>query len=107
MARFRFHYCLTWLLLLGFAHWRLGLARTTLDEFLAIAMQLLCFPASIFAVAALALVRAGAQFWDTRLGITLGWALFFAAGYAQWFLFLPWLNRKVRNRKSKDIAGSS
>jgi hypothetical protein len=96
LARFRLHYGFLWLLLLGFSHWRVGMPRTGLDEMLAGITLLLSVPASFFVAALIAASRVAPQFWDSRAGITLGWGLFFGAGYLQWFVFLPWLVRKIR-----------
>jgi biotin transporter BioY len=108
LRRFRFHFVLAWVSILVMAHWRLGLPRTGLDEFLALATQALCFPGSLLAVALLAFTRIDPHFWDTRAGITVGWAIFFAAGYLQWFVFVPWLAGKLRKHsdpgKTTDVS---
>ena len=95
-SRFRFHYISVWVLLLAFSHWRVGLPRTGLDETLAALTLLLCVPGGLVVAALIAASGINPQFWDTRAGITLGWALFLISGYVQWFVFLPWLVRKIR-----------
>jgi hypothetical protein len=102
LRRFRLHFVIAWLLILVLAQWRLGAPRTGLDEFLAIATQALCFPASLLAVAVLAFVRADPHFWDTRAGILAGWFLFFTAGYLQWFAFVPWLVGRLKSRSRPE-----
>ena len=97
-TRLRFHYSVVWALLLLLAEWRLGDPRTAWDEALAAAMLALCFPGGLLVAVLIAATRVDPQFWDTRAGIAVGWACFFAAGYAQWFVLGPWVLRKARAR---------
>jgi len=108
IRRFHVHYAIVWLMMLVLAQWRLGYPRTGFDIFLAIAMQVLCFPMNIVVAIALAVVNPmthgalGPKFFDTPMGITVGWALFFLGGFVQWFVLLPWLIQKLRRRRAPD-----
>jgi hypothetical protein len=105
IRKFQVHYVIVWFLMLVLAQWRLGYPRTGVDEFLAIAMQVLCFPMNIVVAIALAVVNPmthgalGPKFFDTPIGMTVGWALFFLGGFVQWFVLLPWVIQKLRRRR--------
>jgi hypothetical protein len=100
----RFHYCFLWLAILALAELRLGMPRNSWDTAAAIAMQALSLPAGLVAALAVGLAdlafRIEPRFWATRLGTAVGWALFFAAGYTQWFVVAPWLVRKLRRARA-------
>lgn len=104
--RVRLHYCVVWVLMLVFAEARLGYPRAGLDEFVAVLMQVLSFPADFAIAIGIALLNPmlhGAlspRFFDTRWGIFVGWALFLGGGLVQWFVVAPWLAGKVRRRVS-------
>jgi len=106
IRKFQVHYCIVWFLMLILAQWRLGYPRTGLDEFVAIAMQVLCFPMNIVVALGLAIVNPmthgtlGPQFFDTPVGTTVGWAMFFLGGFVQWFVLVPWIIQKVRQRRA-------
>jgi bacteriorhodopsin len=85
-----------------------GSPTSDIEEVLLWAMLALSFPASL----AVALLGAGlieiasAMGWGpvgtsypTLLGL---WAVFAAAGYLQWFVFLPWLVARVRSRRTES-----
>src|SRR3954466_6603178 len=92
----RFHYSTVWLVILAVAEFRQGLKPTALDFAIAIAMQVLSFPANILVALGIGVSRVNPDFWGTRAGTATGWALFFLAGFVQWFVVLPWIVRKVK-----------
>ena len=106
--KFQVHYTIVWFILLVLAQWRLGYPRTALDVSLAILMQVLCFPMGMAVALGLALVNPlthgllGPKFFDTPVGTTVGWALFFAGGFLQWFVLVPRLIQKVRRRRAVE-----
>lgn len=75
-----------------------------LDLVLAWVMILLCFPASLVGILVSAAFGFIAQDVMTTMPrsvhIFATWLIFFAFGYLQWFVLLPRVVRKWRNRKT-------
>jgi hypothetical protein len=67
-----------------------------------IAMLVLCFPSGWLVVLLVVSVVAG---WNRFFGseipellfVIFSWVLWTAAGYAQWFVFVPWCGRRLGN----------
>jgi hypothetical protein len=75
--------------------------------FLLYGMLFLAFPVSLLVAGLLALLallqeRSGVPLLDligsNYVGFAVVWLMFFVAGYAQWFVLLPWLWRKWKAR---------
>lgn len=81
----------------GSSHWQL-------EEWLAVEMAILAFPVSVPTVLVLIVAAAGLQFFGfvlpafSRGQMTATWLLFVIAGYIQWFVFLPKLVRRWREK---------
>lgn len=78
--------------------------------FLVYGILFLAFPASLLVAALFALLagiqeQSGVPLLDSissnLLGISIMWLFFFVAGYAQWFVLLPWLWRKWKARRNQ------
>jgi len=81
--------------------------------FLVYAMLFLAFPVSLlvaglFSLMALFQEQFGVPLLDlidsNYMGFVVMWLTFFLAGYVQWFVLLPWLWRKWRNRRSRSAS---
>ena len=71
------------------------------DLILVYGMLLLAFPSGFFVAALFALLATLTPIVDANYGptvIAVIWLAFAAAGYVQWFKFLPWVVRKWRAR---------
>jgi hypothetical protein len=87
-----------------------GKPNSDIGVFLLWSMLILAFPASVI----VALVLTGISLLVEKLFSTViptsywwivtSWICFFAAGYVQWFVLLPWLWRKWRTR---DVSGAA
>jgi hypothetical protein len=67
--------------------------------------------AGLFALLALIQEQSGVPLLDligsNYMGFFVMWLAFFVAGYAQWFVLLPWLWRKWKIRKARGYASST
>jgi hypothetical protein len=81
--------------------------------FLLYGMLFLAFPVSLlvaglFALLALLQEQLGAPLLDligsNYVGLSVMWLVFFVAGYVQWFVLLPWLWRKWKERLARSTA---
>lgn len=83
-----------------------GRPNSDVDIFLLYAMLALAFPAGFLAAALLAAVSIiaselfGYVIPSSYTYLTVTWALFFVAGYFQWFACVPWLLTKIRARRA-------
>jgi len=87
-----------------------GRPNSDVDVFLAYGMLTLSFPSGFVAAAILALASVAAdRLWGHVIHsgyvyLCAAWLLFFAAGYLQWFVSLPWINRKWKHSRSGGVA---
>jgi hypothetical protein len=87
-----------------------GRPNSDADLLLAYGMLALAFPISLLlstlasVIAHLAYSMSGYIIQSGRVSIVLTWSCFFAAGYWQWFSFVPWLIVRIRGRK-RDVSG--
>lgn len=81
--------------------------------FLVYGMLFLAFPVSLlvaglFTLLALLQEQLGAPLLDligsNYVGLCVMWLVFFVAGYAQWFVLLPWLWRKWKAKRTGGAA---
>jgi len=85
-----------------------GSSDWKLEEGLAFEMMALSFPASFLVVAALVLVGAGLGLFgvalpaSSRPEMTATWFLLVVAGYFQWFVVVPRLLRRWREKNQKE-----
>ena len=90
-----------------------GRPNSDIGEFLVLAMLALSFPSglafALLAGGAYAALKgiAGGTVTTSYLSLFLEWSGFVAVGYAQWFLFLPWLIRTIRHRASTRRASTA
>lgn len=76
------------------------------EEYLALEMMVLSFPASFLVVAGLILAGATLGLFglalppSSKIELTVTWLLFVFSGYIQWFAVIPRLWRKTRSRRS-------
>jgi hypothetical protein len=76
------------------------------EEYLALEMMVLSFPASFLVAAGLILAGATVGLFglalppSSKIEMTVTWLLFSLAGYIQWFAVIPRLWRKTRSRHS-------
>ncbi len=85
-----------------------GSSDWELEEGLAFEMMVLSFPSSFLVVAALILAGAGLGLFglalpaSSRPEMTTTWFLFVVAGYVQWFVVVPRLLRRWREKYRKE-----
>lgn len=90
-----------------------GRPNSDADVLLAYGMLMLSFPISLVvallagAVGQLAYSLLGHVFTVSYSNIVVGWLVFFAAGYWQWFVVIPWLYRKIRTALSRTRDAST
>jgi hypothetical protein len=76
--------------------------RSDADIFQGIAMLILSFPSGYIAGGAVGIVNVSLEklfhmgIPDNRLTLAATWGAFFATGYFQWFVFVPYLRRKLK-----------
>jgi hypothetical protein len=99
----------TCLIALLFAYKRYqGSSDWKLEEGLAFEMMALSFPSSFLVVAAVILAGIGLRLFglalpaSSRPEMTATWLLFVAAGYVQWFVVVPRLLRRWREKYGKE-----
>lgn len=90
--------------------------ESDIEIFLVYGMLCLAFPTSLIVAGLFALMsmlqeHLGVPLLDAidsnYVGVCVMWLAFFAAGYLQWFVLLPWLWRKWRDRQASSPAPSS
>jgi hypothetical protein len=85
-----------------------GSSDWKLEEGLAFEMLALSFPASFLVVIALILAGAGLGLFglalpaSSRPEMTASWLLFVVAGYVQWFVVVPRLRRRWREKHRNE-----
>lgn len=106
--RLRVHYIVWWAVFLIIAQWMAGYQLSDAGQLLAIAMVASGLPATGLAALILVFLTKAfpntftAGFWANRTGLMIGGLLFFAAGYVQWFVLLPWVRRRMRRENSTE-----
>lgn len=74
------------------------------DTVLAYVLLLLAFPVALLVPFILTGI---ASFWPEGEGVlrlVCMWVAFFVAGYLQWFVLLPWLCRKWRSSRARNVT---
>ena len=85
-----------------------GRPNSDAEILLAYGMLILAFPMSIAIAVIVGVVNwaihalFGVVVTASYLTLILGWAVFFAAGYWQWFVLVPRLLRSIRNRRASS-----
>jgi hypothetical protein len=105
--------CSIGVLLLTFAIFDGTPATRDAEVVLLYGMLVLCFPVGQLVVVIFWLVGLLIETTMHKLVIPAGyltlvveWLIFFAAGYVQWFVLLPWLWRKWKARRERSAAPS-
>lgn len=87
-----------------------GKPNSDADLLLGYAMLALSFPLGLAIAVALGLLgkvayaTTGYVFTTSYMSIAVTWLVFFAAGYLQWFVLLPWLWRKWKARRAQSAT---
>ena len=81
-----------------------GKPNSDIGIFLAWSMLGLAFPSSLLVALVLSGLSIASENFFSVIPtsypmLSLTWACFFAAGYWQWFVFVPWLWRKWKTRR--------